>query len=87
MKFMVAIQVEVPPARREEAASLAQAEREHIAEQMRQGILEALYLDEATPPTHVWGVLRAGTLEEAQRLIAGYPLHEFFTSTYTLLRE
>jgi muconolactone delta-isomerase len=87
MRFMVEIQVAVPPERREEVAALTPAERAHVAEQIRQGTLEALYLDEARPPTHVWVVLRADTLEEAQRLIADYPLHDFYNSTYTSLRD
>ncbi len=87
MRFMVTVRVVIPPERREEAASLAPAERKHVAEHLEQGILEAIYADTARPPAQIWAVMRAGSLEEVQRLVAGYPLHEFFDTAYTELSE
>lgn len=87
MRFMVSIRIEVPPERAEEARALLPAEREHVAEQLRQGVLEALYTDEPRPATQVWAVMRADSLEATQRLVEGYPLYEFFQCTYTTLHE
>jgi muconolactone delta-isomerase len=86
MRFMVTIQIVVPAERRDAVASLMPAEREYVAEHLKQGVLEAIYYEEAMPPVYIWAVMRADSLEEAQRLVAGYPLHEFFQLAYTPLR-
>jgi len=84
---MVTVRIVIPPERAQEARSLLPAEGERIAEHKRQGIMEAIYTDAARPPTQVWAVMRADSLEEVQRLVESYPLHEFFDPTYTQLSE
>lgn len=85
MRFMVAIEVVVPPEKRAEVAALLPAERAHIDEQMRDGILEALYVEDKTPVTRVWAVMRGKSLEAVQQQVATYPLSPYFHSTYTAL--
>lgn len=87
MRFMVMVKVVIPPGREDEAAALLPAEREHVAEHVKQGIMEALYVDTMRPPTRIWAVMRAESLEAVQQLVEGYPMYEFFDLTYTQLSE
>jgi len=84
MRYMVALGVEVPAERRSELPALLEAEGAHAEEHMRQGIMEAIYV--AADRSAVWAVMRADTLGELKRLVAGYPMDAFFTNlTYTPL--
>lgn len=87
MRFMVSMQVVIPPDRAAEAMSLLPAEGARVAEHTRQGILEALYTDAQERHEYLWAVMRADSLEEAQRLVDGYPMRAFFRPTYTQLSE
>ncbi len=87
MRFMVSVHVTIPPERAAEAAALLPAEGERIAEHQRQGNLEAFYSDATRPPTHVWAVMRAESLEAVHALVDSYPMRKFFDVTYTQLSE
>lgn len=87
MRFMVSMQVMIPPERAAEAVALLSAEGARVAEHMRQGILEALYVDALERHEYLWAVMRADSLEEAQHLVDGYPMRAFFRPTYTELSE
>ena len=88
MRYMVSVHVVIPPERAAEARALVPAEGERIAEHTKQGILEVAYTDAARPPTRVWAVMRADSLEEVQRLIDTYPMRPFFSDlSYTQLWE
>lgn len=43
MRFMVTVRLEIPPERRSELPALLEAENAHVAEQLQQGRLEAIY--------------------------------------------
>jgi hypothetical protein len=85
MRFMVTVRPEIPPERRGELPALLQAEDAYVAEQVRLGVLEAIYTSEDIPTT-IWAVLRADSLEDAQRKVAAYPMYPFLRLTYTPLR-
>lgn len=84
MRFMVTVRLDIPPERRSEIPALRQAEDAHVAEQTRLGNLEAIYISQETPPT-IWAVLKANSLEDAQRQTEGYPFYPFMRLTYTPL--
>lgn len=84
MRFMVTVQLEIPPERRSELPTLLEAEDAYVAEQLQQGNLEAIYLANGAPT--VWAVLKADSLEDAQRQVEGYPMYAFMRLTYTPLR-
>lgn len=84
MRFMVTVQLEVPPERRSEMPALLEAENAYVAEQLRTGALEAIYLADGAPM--VWAVMRADSLEAARRQTEVYPLYPFMRLTYTALR-
>lgn len=84
MRYMVALQVDVPAERRSELPGLLEAEGAHVEEHMRQGIMEAIYV--AADRSAVWAVMRADALDELTGIVAGYPMYQFFTNlTYTPL--
>ena len=85
MRFMVTIRLEFPPERRSELPALLQAEDAYVAEQVRLGALEAIYTSDDKPPT-IWAVLKADSLEDAQRQVAAYPMYAFLRLTYTQLQ-
>ncbi len=85
MRFMLTVDVVAPPERRQEAAALVPAERAYVDEQLRLGALEAVYIQDTTPVTRLWLVMRADSLENAQEQVAKYPMHEFLQITYTPL--
>lgn len=85
MRFMVTVRVEIPPERRSELPALRQAEDAYVAEQLRLGALEAIYTSDDMPPT-IWAVLKADSLEDAQRQVEAYPMYAFLRLTYTPLR-
>ncbi|MGH2502463.1 MAG: muconolactone Delta-isomerase family protein, partial [Ktedonobacterales bacterium] len=84
--FMVTVRLEIPPERRGELPALRQAEDAHTAEQAQAGALEAIYTSTDAPPV-IWAVLRADSLEDAQRQVAAYPMYAFMRLTYTPLHE
>ncbi|HEX8983125.1 MAG TPA: hypothetical protein VF792_10175 [Ktedonobacterales bacterium] len=83
MRFMLTVDVVVPPERGQEAAALVPAERAYVDDQLKLGALEAVYVQDATPATRIWAVMRADSLEDAQEQVAKYPMHEFLRITYT----
>lgn len=84
MRYMVALQVEIPAERRSELPALLEAEGARVEEHMRQGIMEASYV--AADRSAVWAVMRTDSFDELKRLVAGYPMFAFFTNlTYTPL--
>lgn len=86
MRFMVTVNVVIPPERAQEAAALVAAERAYADEQLKLGVLEAIYSEAATPALHLWAVMRADSLEDAQAKVALYPMYEFFQFTCTPIR-
>ncbi len=84
MRFMITVQLEIPPERRSELPVLLEAENAHVADQLRQGALEAIYYAAGAPT--VWAVVQADSLEAAQRQVEAYPLYPFMRLTYTALR-
>jgi Muconolactone delta-isomerase len=87
MRFMVDVHIDVAPERGPEARALLPAENARVAADLQSGALEAIYYEEATPPTHIWAIMRADSLEAVQRTVETYPLAAFFRTTYTPLRE
>lgn len=87
MRFMVDVHIEVAPERGPEARALMPAENARVAADLQSGAMETIYFEEATPPTRVWAIMRADSLEAVQRMVETYPLAAFFRTTYTPLRE
>ena len=85
MRVMVTVRIEVPPERRGELPALLERENRYVAEQLALGALEAIYYADETPPT-IWAVLRAESLDDAQRQVERYPMYPFMRLTYTALR-
>lgn len=85
MRFMVVVQIAVPPERRADLPALRVAEEAHIAQQTQAGNLEAIYYEATDGPPTIWAVLKADSLEDAQRQVAGYPMYPFMRLTYTPL--
>ena len=65
------------PARLTEIMARVPAERTRVRELIAQGIVEALYLDNAR--NRAWLVLRVETEEEARRVMESLPLHDLST--------
>ena len=84
MRFMITVQLEIPPERRSEFPVLLEAENAYVAEQLREGQLEAIYYAAGAPT--VWAVVQADSLDAAQRQVEAYPLYPFMRLTYTALR-
>ncbi len=84
MRFMITVQLEIPPERRSELPALLAAEDAHVAEQRQRGNLEAIYY--AAGASVVWAVVQADSLEAAQRQVEAYPMFQFMRLTYTALR-
>jgi len=82
---MLTVRVEIPAERRGELPTLRAREDQHIAEQLAQGALEAIYYSNETPPI-IWAVMRADSLEDAQRQAEQYPMYPYLRVTYTPLR-
>ncbi len=84
MRFMLTVHVEIPPELRAELPALRAREDQHIDEQLAQGALEAIYHSAETPPT-IWAVMRADSLEDAQRQAERYPMYPYLRITYAPL--
>jgi muconolactone delta-isomerase len=84
MRFMVTVQLEIPPERREEFAAKLPAENAYIAEEIHRGHLEGIYYAAGAPT--VWAIVQADSLEAAQRQVEAYPLYSFMRLTYAPLR-
>ncbi len=84
MRFMVTVHLDIPPERPRELPAMLEAEGAHVAEQVQQGNLEAIYY--AAGASKVWAVVNADSLEAAQRQVEDYPLFGFMRLTYTPLR-
>lgn len=87
MRIMVDVQIAVTPERAEEARALVPAENARVAADLQSGVLEVIFYEQAAPPTHIWAIMRAESVEAAQQMVETYPLHAFFHATYTPLRE
>lgn len=87
MRIMVDVQIAVTPERAEEARALVPAENARVAADLQSGVLEAIYYEQAAPPTHIWAIMRAESVEAAQQMVETYPMRAFFHATYTSLRE
>jgi hypothetical protein len=84
---MVDVHIEVAPERGAEAQALLPAENARIAADLQSGAMEAIYFEGVMPPTRVWAIMRGESLEAVQRMVETYPLHAFFRTIYTLLRD
>lgn len=88
MRFMVTVQIEIAAERRSELPTLLEAENAYVAEQLERGNLEAIYAAAsiAAGAPAVWAIIRADSLEAAQRQVEAYPMYPFMRLTYTALR-
>ncbi len=87
MRIMVDVHIEVAPERGPEARALMPAENARVAADLQSGVLEAIYYEQAAPPTHIWAIMRAESVEVAQQMVETYPMRAFSHATYTSLRE
>lgn len=87
MRIMVDVQIAVTPERAEEARALVPAENARVAADLQSGVLEVIFYEQAAPPTHIWAIMRAESVEAAQQMVETYPMRAFFQATYTPLRD
>lgn len=72
-------QFELPPAFSEEMESLVPLQSSHVEQLFLEGRI--LSYSESQRRTAIWCVVAAQSEQEAMEVVAGFPLHPYFTDT------
>jgi muconolactone delta-isomerase len=84
MRFMASIVIK-PPSNPQEMLALMPAEKERLGELMRSGAVEAAF--PAAQQRRAWLVVKADSVEAAQKIVGSLPLIPYFEVEYTPLDQ
>ncbi len=83
MRFMVALEIVIPPAQSEAALALVPREKAHVAALGERGVIEAFYL--SADRLRSWIVMRGETAAAIEAELRGFPMFRYLRPSIVAL--